>query len=391
MKKIISIFSAALLLGISANAQETFYPGWNFGVQGGVSMVHSADATVAHGKLIAPNFALNAGYEFAPWFGIRADLSGVSAKKIDGTGFNYVQLGVDAMFDICNMFKFRSERTVNPYIFVGPGVNYRFNQTGLINPAFLPVVRGGLGINFRISDAVKISLEAVDNATYNRFNGSFDRFWYKLPAKNFINRADHNLAVLVGLKFTFGQANAKAAAIAAAAAEAAAAKAAAEKAAREAAEAARLAAEKAAAEKAAAEKAAAEKAAAEAAAAKLAAHKAAVDAVNNALNCKDAYPRFVIGKYSLTKDAKKKVAAAAEILKVNPDVKVNLVGFADKETGTATGNWTLSQKRAEAIADALVERGIAASQLAVSWKGDTTVPFEGAEPAEKRTVTFFAE
>ena len=412
MKKLFVILSAALMLGINANAQETFYPGWNFGFQAGATYHATTWGAISRWNCVSyPTIGLNLGYEFAPWVGLRADLSGFTGKGKDVNvpevfNFNYVQLGLDAMFDICNMFKFRSERTVNPYIFVGPGVNVRFNNQASAavkgnqgdyywgNTTVGFAVRGGAGINFRLSDAVKLSLEVVDNALGNKYNSVKDDSFDDLKKGAWFNGLDHNFSALLGLKFTFGQANAKAAAIAAAAAaaaEAAAAKAAAEKAAAEAAEAARLAAEKAAAEKAAAERAAAEKAAAEAAAAKAAAHKQAVDAVNAALNDKLAYPRFIIGKYNLTKDAKKKVAAAAEILKVNPDVKLNLTGYADKETGTAAGNWTLSQKRAEAIADALVEKGIEASQLVPAWKGDTEVPFEGAKPAQKRTVTFFAE
>ena len=412
MKKLLVVLSAALMLGISANAQETFYPGWNFGFQAGATYHATVYGGITRWNCVSyPTLALNVGYEFSPWFGLRGDFSGFTGKGKDSAipevfSFNYVQFGLDAMFDICNMFKFRSERTVNPYIFLGPGVNYRFN-----NKASSKVIanqgeyywgssvlgfagRVGAGINFRLSDAVKLSFEVVDNALSNKYNSVKDDAFDDLKKGGWFNSLDHNISALLGLKFTFGQANAKAAALAAAAAaaaEAAAAKAAAEKAAAEAAEAARLAAERAAAEKAAAEKAAAERAAAEAAAAKAAAHKQAVDAVNAALNDKLAFPRFIIGKYNLTRDAKKKVDAAAEILKVNPDVKVNLTGFADKETGTSAGNWTLSQKRAEAIADALVERGIAASQLIPAWKGDTEVPFEGAKPAQKRTVTFFAE
>ena len=396
MKKLFVILSSVLLLGMSANAQETFYPGWNFGLQAGATYTRNSHSNLKFGDAISyPTLGLFAGYEFCPWFGLRGDLSGWQIKAIDDktvSNINYAQFSLDAVFDICNIFKFRSERTVNPYVLIGPGVNYRFNNADTFYPdnrrwAFAP--RAGFGINFRCSDAVKIFIEGDYNALQNGSNNIADDF------PKFLGKiGDRNISAFVGVKFTLDQANKKAAAIAAAAAaaaEAAAAKAAAEKAARDAAEAARLAAEKAAAEKAAAERAAAEKAAAEAAAAKAAAHKAAVDAVNGALNCKSAYPRFVIGKYSLTKDAKKKVAAAAEILAVNPDVKLNLVGFADKETGTAAGNWTLSQKRAEAIADALIAKGINANQIVPAWKGDTVVPFEGAKPYEKRTVTFCAE
>ena len=418
MKKILAIISSALLLGSVANAQETFYPGWNFGIQAGVN--YTAGNAAFADLLTYPTIALNAGYEFTPWFGVRGNLSGWQSKGVinanlwqdpsaidfatgDFYKFNYVQLAADAMFDICNIFKYKSTRFCSPYVFLGVGVNYRFNNGAKdfanafpanyafywTNPTFALVGRVGLGANFRISDAVKISLEVVNNLLPNHYNSVCDNANIKLGGKYF--HLDQNISALLGVKFTFGQANKKhaaEAAAAAAAAEAAAAKAAADKAAREKAAAAKAAADKAAREKAEAERLAAEKAAAEAAAAKAAALAAAKAAVAEALDVKSAYPRFVIGQYSLTRDAKKKVAAAAEVLKVNPEVVVNLTGYADKETGTAAGNMVLSQKRAEAIADALTNAGVDAKQLVVKYLGDTQVPYEGAKPAEKRTVTF---
>lgn len=396
MRKLFVILASVLLLGISAKAQETFYPGWNFGAQIGATWTRNTNRpsdSKFFDAVNVPTIALNLGYEFNPWFGLRGDISGFQIKAIDGSNIsnvNYAQFSLDAMFDICNMFKFRSDRGVSPYVFVGPGVNFRFNDPVTTHAnsqkiAFVP--RAGIGFNFRCSDAVKIFLEGVYNVPQNCSNGIVDEpTFLKIGG-------DRNVSALVGVKFTIDQANKKAAAVAAAAAaaaEAAAAKAAAERAAAERAAAERAAAERAAAEKAAAERAAAERAAAEAAAAKAAAHKAAVDAVNAALANPDAYPTFIIGRYNLTKDAKKKIEAAAEILKVNPDVKLILTGYADKETGSSAGNWTLSQKRAEAIADALVEKGIS-TDLNVTWKGDTEVPFEGAKPSKKRTVTFLAE
>lgn len=385
MKKIITILASALVLSAAANAQETFYPGWNYGLQVGASYTAGQGE---FGKLVSvPTIGLNAGYEFTGWFGLRGNLSGWQAKGIQSDAaykFNYVQLSADAIFDICNIFKYRSERFLSPYIFLGGGLNYRFNNGAPASDyAWAGSVlgaagRAGLGFNFRCSDAVKISLEVVDNILANKFNSVEDSFLFK---------TDHNLSAFLGVKFTFGQAKKKADAIAAAAA-AEAARLAAEKAAREKAEADRLAAEKAAREKAEAERLAAERAAREAAEAEARALAAAKAAVAEALDVKSAYPRFIIGKYSLTKETKNKVAVASEILKANPKVGVTLTGYADKETGSAKGNMKLSEKRANAIYDALVAAGVDAKQLTVAYKGDTEVPFEGAKPTEKRTVTF---
>lgn len=420
MKKLLVIV-ASLMLCAAANAQETFYPGWVFGVQAGVNY------TAGHGnfgKLLSyPTVALNAGYEFTPWFALRGDLSGWQAKGVtafeehanrqavyfsdplDYYKFNYVQLAIDAKFDICNIFRYKSTRFLSPYVFVGVGGNLRFNN-GAKDIAYVCPVAGnafywdkatlavlgrvGVGFEFRVSEAVKITLEAVDNILPNKFNSTCDNGFNFFGANKHL---DANVSALLGVKFAFGQAKARAAAAAAAAAEAAAAKAAAERAAAEAA--ARAAAEKAAAEaaaeRAAAERAAAERAAAEAAAAKKAAYDKAVAEINAAFAGGKNCPLFIIGRYNITRDARKKVETVAEIIKANPEMKFHLTGYADKETGSAAGNWKLSENRANAIAEALVEAGIPAAQLVTSWKGDTEVPFEGAKPAQKRTVTFKAE
>ena len=143
-----------------------------------------------------------------------------------------------------------------------------------------------------------------------------------------------------------------------------------------AAEAARIAAEKAAAEKAAAEKAAAEKAAAEKAAAeKAAAEKAAAErAALAAENSKDI--AFTIGSSYIRKAEDAKLVALAEWLKANPDFSVIVIGYADKETGTAKGNFELSKKRANAVAARLLKLGVEETKVTTDFKGDTVQPYE---------------
>ena len=390
MKKIISILALALVLGAAASAQEKeqFFPGWVYGAQVGF------DYTVGQasfGDLVSvPSIALSAGYEFLPWLGVRGVVSGFQAKGFNENlyKFNYVQLSADAVFDICNIFKYRSSRFVSPYVYLGPAFNFRFNNgasplgygwTGTV-VCFTP--RVGLGANFRVNDAIRISLEAGDNILADMFNSVDDDFLF--------NR-DHNINVLVGVKFSFGQAK-KIAAARTAAADDAAALAAAKEAARVKAEADRLAAEKAAREKAEAERLAAEKAAREKAEAeRLAAEKAAKErlaALQADIENTDGFPRFVIGTNNLTEQSKQAVSRIAEILKANPDIKILLTGYADKETGYPAINLKHSQKRAQTVADALIAEGVNPEQLTVDFKGDTEVPFEGATIEQKRTVTF---
>lgn len=61
----------------------------------------------------------------------------------------------------------------------------------------------------------------------------------------------------------------------------------------------------------------------------------------------------------------------------NNNSKIYVVGYADVKTGTPSYNMTLSQKRAEAVANMLInEYGIEASRVIIDYKGDTVQPFD---------------
>ena len=373
MRKALLIISSLFVLATSVNAQETFYPGWQFGIKGGV--IYSAGEAPVN-QLLSPIFGVNAGYQFNPWFTLRGEIDGFQSKgaiistAVQPYKFNYAQLDFDGVFDICNMFNYKSTRLFSPYIFAGIGANVRFNNAEAVNlfrQAAYPTEylwdktaasftgRVGAGVDIRISNAVKIAIELVDNMYTDKFNSK----------KNYDAKAldlDYNLGALVGLKFTFGQANKIAAAEAAAAAAAAKA------------EADRLAAERAAAEKAAADKAAAEAAAAKAAAEKAAAEKAAAEkaaAERAAARHIEENVLFVIGKTNIRPSETQKVQNIVDIMNQYPEAVVSVTGYADKNTGYPELNMRLSQKRAENVAKAIEKAGIAADRISVNYVGDT--------------------
>ncbi|WP_418892695.1 OmpA family protein [Limibacterium fermenti] len=99
---------------------------------------------------------------------------------------------------------------------------------------------------------------------------------------------------------------------------------------------------------------------------------------------------FRINSFKIDKGQQVSVYNTAEYLKANTDAKVNIVAYADKQTGTPEYNWSLSEKRAKAVADALInEYGIDSSRISVDWKGDTVQPY--AENDWNRVAIFFAE
>ena len=72
-------------------------------------------------------------------------------------------------------------------------------------------------------------------------------------------------------------------------------------------------------------------------------------------------------------------------MKDHPDFNVTLIGYADKETGTAQGNVTLSENRAKVVKERLISLGIPESRISAAFKGDTVQPF--AENDKNRVVT----
>ena len=54
-------------------------------------------------------------------------------------------------------------------------------------------------------------------------------------------------------------------------------------------------------------------------------------------------------------------------MKATPEVKYIVKGYADKATGSAKTNQRISDKRAEAVYNALIKAGVSESQI--EWKG----------------------
>lgn len=86
---------------------------------------------------------------------------------------------------------------------------------------------------------------------------------------------------------------------------------------------------------------------------------------------------FEIGKADLTDKELINLGYMAEIIKKSPDKTFKVIGSADKATGSAKRNQQLSQMRAEAVCNALVEKfGVDKKQLEVIAKGSNDEPFD---------------
>ncbi len=332
-------------------------------------------------KLMSNIFSFGGGYDFNPYFAIRANAAygqnrGYAMDSRRGFGANLWQFQGDAMINATNLlFGYRHDRTVSVYPFIGFVGNIGVENSAaqfLDLPAawepasFFPAGHAGVHFDVRLTDRVSATLEGNYMMTKDNFNSKIE------------NRPDQQVNVLAGLKLRLGKSHTASKAYLASQA-----------AAREAAIAAeRAAAEKAAAEaeeaRIAAEKAAAEKAAAEAEAARIAAEKAA--AALHQQNCVEHSCNifFALDRSYIRTQEMKKVDDLANFLNENPEYKVALCGYADRNTGTPRYNLPLSERRVKAVKKALMERGIAEDRIFTDFKGDTVQPFE--LPEQNRLV-----
>ena len=373
--------SLTLILAVALGAQVAFAqqsksdpsvefnPHWYGQIQGGAAYTIGE---TSFKDLISPAGALSLGYQFNPSLGLRLNAAGFQGKgavvsPLEVYKFNYLQGAADLTLNLAQLFGYKHDRVFNPFVFIGGGAALGFNNGATKvtktnpkeyfallweNKMITPVARVGIGADFRLSDAVALTLEVNDNILSDKFNSKK------------VGHPDFQFNALAGLKINFGKTTRPSAKYLAelAAAEAAAA---AEKARLEAERAAKLAAEKAAAEKAAAEKAAADKLAAEKAAAeKLAAEMRQVNTF------------FTINSYVISDEEAAKLIRYIDWLKANPDVNIAIAGHADKGTGTKRINQKLSEQRAAAVKAFLTERGIAESRIvSVVANGDRIQPF----------------
>jgi OOP family OmpA-OmpF porin len=87
---------------------------------------------------------------------------------------------------------------------------------------------------------------------------------------------------------------------------------------------------------------------------------------------------FKIGKAKISPEGMVNIKLMAKAMKNNPNASYKIAGFADKATGTASFNQTLSEKRAQAVYDALVAEGVNPNQLEKVAMGGTDPMFEKA-------------
>ncbi|MCP2264185.1 OmpA family protein [Promicromonospora thailandica] len=99
---------------------------------------------------------------------------------------------------------------------------------------------------------------------------------------------------------------------------------------------------------------------------------------------------FVTDSARLTKDGRRVVREAAEVLEEHPEVEVRIEGHTDS-LGTEKHNQRLSERRAQAVLDRLVELGVDPDRLTSKGYGESeplVVPTTYADLEKNRRVEF---
>ncbi len=98
---------------------------------------------------------------------------------------------------------------------------------------------------------------------------------------------------------------------------------------------------------------------------------------------------FPFDQYALTTEAQAVVQQAADYAKMGKATKILVVGHTDT-SGSTKYNLRLSERRAKAVADALVGDGVDQGVLSVDWKGEADLAVQTGdgvkEPLNRRST-----
>lgn len=85
--------------------------------------------------------------------------------------------------------------------------------------------------------------------------------------------------------------------------------------------------------------------------------------------------RFRINSSKIENNQEVNIYNTAQFIKEH-NVRIKVVGYADKNTGTSQYNMALSERRAKAVAKELTDKyGIPSSQIVIEWKGSDVQPY----------------
>ena len=308
------------------------------------------------GDMLSPNFQIGLGYQFSPAFAMRLQANGLQSRGgwsgfRDKVGdapftakykFNYVAPGLDFMLNLSNLFcGWNPNRVLNVTAFLGAGVNVAYGNDEVqdiaanlqnlnkYNLEYLwdgtkarPFGRGGVDVSIRVSKNVSIMLEGNANVLTDKYNSK--------KAGN----SDWYFNALAGVRINLGKSK------------------------------------------------------------KVHPYQEPVQpapVVENKYVEPTPAPQpevkkekeeirrdihFKINSSVVNQAGKDKIKELADFMKNHEDAKLTIVGYADKNTGTAAYNKRISERRALSVFNILTkEYGIQAHRISYTFKGDVEQPF----------------
>ena len=328
-------------------------------VQGGLQLT-STNAPMD--KLFTPTAALSIGHYFSPVVGARLHVNAWQAKS----GFaatdqyykwKYVTPDLDLMLNLSNMFGKKQSHALNIILLGGVGLNYAWDNDDL-KALNLPAdatplawdknrlshnLRAGLRLETDQTKIVGLSLELNANSLNDRFNSKTN------------NSDDWMFTAMLGVNVKFGKRYAKPAPTIVPIVEEV-----------------------------------VEQQAAEVVPAPVITKEKVKKEVTREENVKLHKEVFYNIRVSENELPSAIMEQVAQFAKGNKNVKINIVGYADKGTGNARINSVYAAKRAEQFKKDLTSKyGVDGSIITVDSKGDTVQPF--ADNDKNRCVIIDAE
>ncbi|MCC8113094.1 MAG: OmpA family protein [Bacteroidales bacterium] len=379
----LAVAMGSLTMAAQPQAEESveydFHPTWFVQAQAGGQETLGEGS---FGKLLRFNTQITVGRQFSPLWAVRL---GIGSWQSVGTEefwptetnsaaeafktrypdngreywhYKYVAPAVDVLFNVTNAIGgYNPERLCDFNIFAGIGMNIAWGNDGAneynsmikaINsdlPGLQHIWDGthtrllgrlGAALDFRLNDNWKIGLEFNANFLNDHYNSK--------KAEN----ADWYFNLLAGVKYTFGQSYTK-----------------------------RVVRH--------------EPQVIERVVEKIVEVPVQVDEVSAQVVMPETMRRdvfFSINSWKITIQEMQKVRDIAEFMKANPETKVSITGYADRNTGTLAINVRLAKQRAEAVAKALVKNyGISEDRMIVdSMKNEDYQPFQAPDPYQLNRV-----
>ena len=365
MKTVKTLLAASLLAAgtMTAAAQATYTDqegnDYQFKKHLFLDLQAGGQYTLGEGKfgdMLSPNFQIGLGYQFSPAFAMRLQANGLQSRGgwsgyRDKVGdqpftakykFNYVAPGLDFMLNLSNLFcGWNPNRVLNVTAFLGGGVNVAYGNDEVneiaanlknlnnYNLEYLwdgtkarPFGRGGVDISIRVSKGVSIMLEGNANVLTDKYNSK--------KAGN----SDWYFNALAGVRINLGKSKTshpyqepvQPAPVV-------------------------------------------ENKYVEPAPAPQPVVKKEKEEIRRDIH-------FKINSSVVNQAGKDKIKELADFMKNHEDAKLTIVGYADKNTGTAAYNKRISERRALSVFNILTkEYGIQAHRISYTFKGDVEQPF----------------